>query len=87
MLMVLSNSKISVSNCRSRIDIYCLIKLRSGLFVFFLLLINIAETPPSVIMSLVSLESFLITLMGISKIFIFNIFMTAKSMSISEEYI
>ena len=55
-----------------------------SLLILFLLLENISKSPPCVIMSFVTLQSFLVTFLGLLEVFVINIFMTTQCMSVTE---
>jgi len=73
---MVSVAKVSLQHHRSTIDLNSLVEVHRSFIVLFLLLVYITKTEPCVVMSLISIQSLLITFPGLVEILVLNIFMT-----------
>lgn len=82
--MMLRYAQIRVEDSRSTVYAYCLVEVELRLLVLLLLLEDVAKAPPGVVVALISLECLLVALLGLFKVFIVDIFVSAKGMCIAE---
>lgn len=75
-LVLVCHTEVRVEHNRTTVDPYCLCKVECCLFKLLLLLEDISETEPSVVMALISLQSLLIAFFCLLKVFVLNVLVT-----------
>lgn len=80
--MKLCHANICVKCWLPLVYLYCRCEILSSLIELLLLQTDVAQSPPSVIVAEIGLESFLIELLCRVKVFVWNILMASKGMSI-----
>ena len=64
---------------------YRLVEVEFGFSILLLLLGDVTKAPPGVIVALVGLQCFLVAFLGLLKVFIVHIFVSAECMRVAEE--
>ena len=74
---MLCYAEVGVKHALSAINLDCLLEIIGGLLVSFLLVVDVSEAPPCIVMSLICFDSFPIESFSLLKIFILYKLMTA----------
>lgn len=74
--MVLVDTKVCPEHCILTVDLDGLLKVECCLIVPLLLVEDVAQTPPSIVVSIVCFSSLLVALLSLLKVLIFHILMS-----------
>ena len=76
-----------MQNGRLLVDFYSLLEIHRRILIVLLFLINISESPPSVVVSLVAVDGFLVALSSLFKILIIDVLMTTQGVRVREIFV
>ena len=69
-------TEVSLQNHRPTVDVYGLLKVHCGFIVLLLLLVDVSESEPGVVVALVGVDCILVIFPSLIEVLILDIFVT-----------